>query len=243
MPRTVRKLSQYNVYHVVLKGINSQQIFYDESDYYNFLNILKDCCGTYNVTVAAYCLMSNHVHLMLKSDENNIAYMFKSFGASYVYRYNRKYGRTGALFNGRYYSKAINDEGYFSAVLKYIHYNPVTAKICKELSDYRWSSYNSYKDIINGVRCKNNHFIDDSYLFSVIDKSDFDMIHISKEEDFIDFFAIQNDINRVNDTQLNEYVKKLINNFGEADTAARLLSYGYSKLKVSKLLGIDRRKL
>ena len=122
MPRPIRLLSEANVYHIVLKGINSEQIFYDDNDYITFLKVLKKSCDDYDVQVLAYCLMNNHIHLLLKFSENNIPQVFKSIGASFVLRYNNKYMRTGSLFNGRYYSKAVNTDEYLLTVLKYIHF-------------------------------------------------------------------------------------------------------------------------
>ena len=111
----MRILSDANVYHIVLKGINSEQIFFDEDDYLSFMNVLKVSCSNYNALLYAFCIMNNHVHLLIKFNENNMPQMFKSFGASFVFRYNKKYNRSGSLFNGRYFSKAINDDaGYCS---------------------------------------------------------------------------------------------------------------------------------
>ena len=76
MPRPIRLLSEANVYHIVLKGINSEQIFYDDNDYITFLKVLKKSCDDYDVQVLAYCLMNNHIHLLLKFSENNIPQVF-----------------------------------------------------------------------------------------------------------------------------------------------------------------------
>ena len=142
--RTMRILSDANVYHIVLKGINSEQIFFDEDDYLSFMNVLKVSCSNYNALLYAFCIMNNHVHLLIKFNENNMPQMFKSFGASFVFRYNKKYNRSGSLFNGRYFSKAINDDAYLLTVLKYIHFNPVTAKLCAKPGDWKWSSFTEY---------------------------------------------------------------------------------------------------
>ena len=66
MPRTMRGLSENNTYHIVLKGINAQQIFFDNEDYLSFLSVLKNTCKSYNASLCAYCLMHNHVHLLMQ---------------------------------------------------------------------------------------------------------------------------------------------------------------------------------
>lgn len=241
MPRTARKISEYNLYHIVLKGNNSQQIFYDDYDYIMFLTVLKDACDKYKISIIAYCLMSNHVHLMLKCDENNIATMFKAFGASFVYRYNKKYDRTGGIFNGRYYSKAINDNEYFSAVLKYIHYNPVKAGVCEDIDEYKWSSYNSYKNIIDGFVYGGSVYINQEYLFTVLDKNEFVMLHLSIEDDLINFFVIDSGISKPDYQEFERFTDLLLERFTVEEVISKLMLIGLSKLKISKLLKIDRR--
>lgn len=243
MPRTVRKISEYNLYHIVLKGNNSQQIFHDDYDYKTFLNILKDACNKYNISIVAYCLMNNHVHLMLKADENNIATMFKAFGASFVYRYNKRYNRTGGIFNGRYYSKAVNDNEYFVTVLKYIHYNPVKAGLCEDINKYKWSSYNSYKNVIDGLVCNENIYIDREYLFTILDKNEFAMIHLKNEEDLINFFILDSIISKPDYEDLESFTKSLLDKFTVEEAVSKLMLLGLSKSKISKLLKIDRRKI
>lgn len=243
MPRSVRKISEYNLYHIVLKGNNSQQIFYDSYDYKSFLNTLKDACDKYKISIVAYCLMSNHVHLMLKSDENDIATMFKSFGASFVYKYNKKYDRTGGIFNGRYYSKAVNDNEYFTAVLKYIHYNPVKAGICEDIDKYKWSSYNSYNNIIDGFVYNEDIYIDRDYLFTILDKNEFKMLHLSNEEDFMNFFILDSSIDKPNYEDLVSFTELLLDKFTIEYAVSKLMLIGLSKSKISKLVNIDRRNI
>lgn len=243
MPRTVRPLSEYSIYHIVIKGNNSQQIFFDEYDYQNFLNTLKVSCKNYNIIIIAYCLMNNHIHLLLKAEENNIPFMFKAFGASFVYKYNKKYNRTGGLFIGRYYSKAINDEQYFSTVIKYIHYNPVRAGICKRLYEYKWSSYNSYKCLADGGNENDAMYIDTEYLFTILDMKEFDMVHIESDDDLFNFFMIDYGVNKGNPDSLLSVTEKLLEQYSVEDVAGKLFELGVSRLKISKLLGIDRRKL
>ncbi len=139
MPRHKRLLSEANIYHIVLKGINSQQLFFDDSDYQCFLRLFNNCSKAYNAKIIAYCIMNNHIHLLIKFDSSDFSALFKSFGASFVPWYNQRYNRSGPLFNGRFYSKPVNDDAYLCAVVKYIHYNPVKAGICSSLSEYKWS--------------------------------------------------------------------------------------------------------
>lgn len=128
----------------MLRGINQQQIFEDEEDYAKFLDILKECKEISEYKVFAYCLMGNHIHLLVKEGTENLEQMFKRICGRFVYWYNTKYRRVGHLFQDRFKSEPVDSERYFFTVLRYIHQNPVKAGICKRVEDYIYSSYSEY---------------------------------------------------------------------------------------------------
>lgn len=144
MPRDSRKRSRTGIYHVVFRGINKQIIFEETEDYKKFLYVLMDCKEKSGFKIFAYCLMSNHVHLLIKEGTENLGVAFRRLGASYVYWYNLKYSRNGHLFQDRFRSDAVEDQRYFLTVLRYIHQNPVKAGIVKDPGDFKWSSYREY---------------------------------------------------------------------------------------------------
>ncbi|MCR5023583.1 MAG: transposase [Lachnospiraceae bacterium] len=144
MPRKPRLLSSTGIYHIILRSVNKHIIFEEDSDYQKFLFILSDCVKKYDSQIYAYCLMDNHIHLLIHSSRNNLSSLFQSLGSKFVRWYNNKYVRSGHLFQERYYSVAIENDNSFLSVLVYIHYNPVKAKMCRCPSEYRWSSYNAY---------------------------------------------------------------------------------------------------
>ncbi|MBR1814898.1 MAG: transposase [Lachnospiraceae bacterium] len=142
MPRQARCFSEGNYFHVMIRGINKQAIFLDDADRRKFLKTILRFAEETNVDILAWCLMSNHVHLLLKAEGLPDLFM-KKIGCSYVPYFNKKYGRVGHLFQDRYKSETIRDDRYMLAVVRYIHMNPENANICK-MSDYKWSSYNEY---------------------------------------------------------------------------------------------------
>lgn len=144
MPRKARKLSSTGIYHTMLRGINQQNIFEDSSDYGVFLQTLQECREYCNVEIYAYCLMSNHVHILLKTLDNDLETFFKKLAGKYVYWYNVKYQRVGHLFQDRFKSEPVENESYFLTVLRYIHQNPVKAGLCKRVEQYPYSSYPEY---------------------------------------------------------------------------------------------------
>ena len=146
MPRTSRVKSNTGVYHVMLRGINQQTIFEDDEDNEKYLEVLELCKTLSGFELYSYCLMGNHIHLLLKTINEDLDLIFKRIGARYVYWYNWKYKRTGHLFQDRFRSEPVNDDKYFLTVLRYIHQNPVKAKLCKNPDEYKWSSYKEYID-------------------------------------------------------------------------------------------------
>jgi REP element-mobilizing transposase RayT len=124
----------------VIRGINGQQIFEDDEDYAKFIENLSKVKKQAAFELFAYCLMSNHVHLLIREGSESVSLLFKRLGVSYVLWFNHKYGRSGHLFQGRFKSEPVEDDGYLLQVLLYIYQNPVKAGICKAPQDYFRSS-------------------------------------------------------------------------------------------------------
>lgn len=94
-----------------------------------------------NCTLHAYCMMTNHFHLLLETDDIDVGKFMKYLASSYAIYFNRKYGYTGHLFEGRYKSCLVKDDAYFLQSSRYIHLNPVKAGMVNRAEEYRWSSY------------------------------------------------------------------------------------------------------
>lgn len=144
MPRTARKKSKSGIYHIILRGTNRQTIFEEEEDSVKFLRTLEEYKRKSGYKIYGYCLMGNHIHLLIKEEQEELGVIMKRIGASYVYWYNWKYKRCGHLFQDRYKSEVVEDEKYFLTVLRYIHQNPLKAEMVKDVSAYRWSSYSEF---------------------------------------------------------------------------------------------------
>ncbi|MEN6347995.1 MAG: transposase [Syntrophomonas sp.] len=144
MARVAREKSQSRIYHVMLRGINRQAIFEDDADREKFLETLKSFKVISRYKIYAYCLMENHVHLLIEETEEPIGQSIKRICGSYVYWYNRNHDRIGHLFQDRFKSEIIEDDSYFLTVLRYIHQNPLKAKLVQEIGKYKWSSYYDY---------------------------------------------------------------------------------------------------
>lgn len=139
MPRYSRKKSHTGYYHVILRGVNRQDIFFDDEDRHQFIETIKRFQNELNVQITAYCLMSNHVHILLQANEE-LSVFVKKISSSYVFWFNRKYGRVGHLFQDRFKSEAIDSDSYLMTAMRYILHNPQKAGICP-VERYKWSSF------------------------------------------------------------------------------------------------------
>ena len=107
MPRESRKRSSSGVYHIMVRGINRQQIFEDDEDYIRYLKTLEKYQRECDYSLYGYCMMPNHVHLVLREGKQPLEIITRRIGASFVYWYNTKYGRTGHLFQDRFKSEPV----------------------------------------------------------------------------------------------------------------------------------------
>ena len=143
MPRQARTNSSTGYLHIIARGIGKQILFEEAEDYRFYLSILERFSAETEITVLAYCLMDNHVHLLVLDKEGKAPLLMKKTGVSYSGYFNRKYNRSGHLFQDRYKSEAIEDDAYLLSVFRYILNNPQKAGI-GAASDYPWNSYSCY---------------------------------------------------------------------------------------------------
>ena len=126
------------------RGRRSESIFSDKHDYLLFIELLIELSEMFNVKVAAYCLMTNHYHILLQTPEGNISRCVRHLNSVYTQRYNSSHGFDGQLFSGRYKSILVCNDSHLLQLVRYIHKNPVRAGIVKDMPDYEWNSYKGY---------------------------------------------------------------------------------------------------
>jgi len=242
MPRQARKKSENGIYHVMLRGINQQQIFEDKEDNLKFLEVLNDYKAISGYEIFAYCLMGNHVHLLIKVGKEDLCQIFKRIGGRFVYWYNLKYKRSGHLFQDRFKSEPIDDDSYFLTVIRYIHNNPVKAGLSKTANEYQYSSYNEY------TNTDLNQTVNTKFALNIIDIKQFVKFHIEENEDK----CLEIEVNfRLTDKEAWEIIKKTSkckspDQFQNLDVISRdknlkkLKEKGLSIRQLSRLTGISK---
>lgn len=252
MPRKPRIYSNNTkVYHVMSRGIDKQNIFLDESDKIKFLSELKGTKEKYEYEIYTYCLMDNHVHLVIYDKEENLSTAMHSLSIRYSLYFNKKYDRVGHLFQNRFLSKNIEDREYLLQVCRYIHQNPEKAGIAKT-EEYRWSSYKEY---IQNPQITNTNLIL-SLFSSELEEAKRQFIKFHKLNifwadgtDLIDF--------EMNTKLKDEEVIKCIKNILKIENIAQIKEYSVEKrnkeieklkqikgttcLQIARVTGINRK--
>lgn len=241
MPRQARNKSGIGIYHIMLRGVNQQQIFEEQEDCDKFLQVLRDCKAISEFKLFAYCLMGNHIHILLQETKEPIELLMKRIATRFVYWYNIKYRRSGHLFQDRFKSEPIESETYFLTVLRYIHQNPIKAGICKTVEAYENSSYSEY--------FKNSDLIDSDFVFDIISKEDFASFNNEKVFDVCLDVEDKPKI-KVTDEQAKKIIEKISKCKNVAEFQAldiktrdkclkRLRESGLSIRQISRLTGVS----
>lgn len=159
MPRQARQISRSGIYHMILRGVNKQRIFEKPSDFEAMRRIIKyvQTTDTHKNPLEepafflyAYCIMDNHVHLLIQPNNQEPGNIMKRIMTAYALYFNNEYERVGHLFQDRYKSEVVEDKEYFFTLLDYIHQNPVEAKICTYAQDYIHSSLREFSGALDG---------------------------------------------------------------------------------------------
>ena len=240
----------------MMRGINHQDIFEDESDYWKFLRLLR--MQTHpedkqshqlpaHLTLYAYCLMSNHVHLLVREQDEGLVAPIKSIAISYAQYFNYKYEHSGQLFQDRFKSEPVNDMGYFVTLLRYIHQNPVAAGIASTVGGYTWSSWCEYDDtkICAVPVCTTQHVL------SRIAKDDLVGLVNDPLPKALNILDYNNETERrISDDQARQFLMELLDgasvsalqHYGKDERNAvisRLRALGASIRQISRLTGVS----
>ncbi len=141
MSRPLRIQYAGALYHVTSRGNERKAIYRDDADFQLFLSTLAEVCDRFNWVVHSFCLMTNHYHLVVETPDGNLSAGMRQLNGVYTVRFNRKYGRSGHLFQGRYKSIIVDKDSYLMELSRYVVLNPVRAKMVKSPDEWPWSSY------------------------------------------------------------------------------------------------------
>lgn len=163
----------------MIRGINKEKVFRTERYKLKFLEFLKEIKEEIKFSIISYCIMDNHVHLLIHASDDNLAIVMEKINVKYAMYYNRLEKRYGYVFQGRFRSEAVEDDRYMLGVIRYIHNNPIKAHLSKNISEHHWSSANDY---INNI----TNIINENYMSEILELFD-------NKNDFIQFHNLYDD--------------------------------------------------
>lgn len=251
MPRKPRVFSNTGIYHIIIRGNDKQNIFNDDEDRLLLLNRIEKYSTELNIHIYAYCLMNNHVHMLIGNANPNMSKFMLKLNTSYSRLFNMKYERTGHLFQGRYLSKPVENNDICMKVIRYILHNSQKAGL-GHYNEYLWNSFHNSID--------NNYFNIHSKLSKVHIDKEFIYNLFDSQKKFISFLDIQSDDifmeyegkKQINDKNCILLIKKTLDisniyqinrlPINKIKSDIRILkNLGISKNQISRLTGISRK--
>lgn len=241
MPRLKRTLlDKDNFLHIMVQGINKENIFKKDNQKKEYIKLIKEYTEQYKIRLIAYCVMDNHVHMLVNYKEiKDITKFMQKINTIYAIYYNKNQDRVGYVYRGRYKSQLITDGKYFINCIIYIHNNPVKARICNNASDYRYSSYNDFikkESLLKEIFVNIDMFIkmhttinEESYYLEIIE--DTEKQYNEYINDFLKLHKIT--ISEINNN--NEFIKEISYNLK--------YRYNLSYNKIEKLIKVHREKV
>lgn len=240
MSRRARQVSETGIYHVMARGLNKMPVFKQKREKTRIVNLIRENLSKYDVAIYAYCIMPNHLHLLLKADLQELASFMAKVLAAFAYYYNFKHHRLGYVFQDRYKSQCVEKESYFWNCLRYIHRNPANQGTIKEILQYEYSSmaefYNGEQDILSSEA-----FLIMSQRFQTIQ----DFLEFHKSESWDVFEDVEEDVTsnhlRIANEILTEYIWKY--NLPKEEILEYIETRKEFEDKLAKVLQISRRKV
>ena len=231
------------IYDIINRGVERKNIFLQSEDYEKFLEILKKIQESANITIHSYCLMTNHYHLLIETHSENISAAMQYLNSNYSIYFNKKYHRTGHLWQGRFHSYYLYDDRHFWIVAKYIERNPIVANMVKEIKQYKYQSFFQWK-----YKSENYELLKNSMIFDMT---------LNEYEGFISSAMVTDILEQVYSSP--KFVKKDGNfkilykrletffdedrDFNRNENIKKAYDYGYSQTEISNFIKLDRKTI
>lgn len=248
MPRSARENNYSEFFHVMVHGINKEYIFNESIEINTYLKYLKEKVKDKNLQIIAYCVMNNHIHFLIHSkDIKEISKLMSQVNTRYAMFYNKRHDRSGFVFKNRYKAEQILTYSHLISCINYIHNNPIKAKICSTKEEYKYSSYNDYKnnkkilgimDINDIVRNYNipleSILIAEYELYKFIDDIEEDKEKL--KESIVNKFLNENHLKNINEVKSNKkHLKEL--------TVILYIEHNFKQKEIAEIMGVNRLKI
>ena len=244
MPRRPR-IEVAGYYHIINRGVEQRVIFKEKEDYEYFEELMCFYAKSHGITIHNYCLMSNHYHLLIEIEYENLSKFMKQVNANYAIYFNKKNGRSGHLWQGRFKSWYVTDESYLYTLMLYIEQNPLKVNMVQELEAYPYSSYNYFLDANNIPECLEQswvvqNFLGDieaikTFLNTTVDTSQLD--EMRKASSLVEASNVDK---KPDEVKLKKILKKEKDTKERNKQIVKAYQQGYSQHMIARVLGLNQ---
>ena len=242
MPRKPRiEIAGY--YHIINRGVEQRVIFKEAQDYEYFEELMCFYTKSFSITLHNYCLMSNHYHLLIEITQENLSKFMRQLNMNYAIYFNKKYKRTGHLWQGRFKSWYVTDEAYLYTLMCYIEQNPLKANMVKELKEYPYSSYHYFLNYKEIPECLRNawivqHHKDDTEAIEAFLTNPVDTAQLQELKTASSLVEAPNIDSKPKIEDLVVMFEKMTEIKKRNETIAKAYAQGYSQHMIAKVLGL-----
>ncbi|MDY0122969.1 transposase [Sulfurimonas sp.] len=231
-------------YHIINRGVERRAIYLEPEDYEFFLDLLLKASKDYDLIIHTYCLMTNHYHILLETKQTNLSKAMQFINDKYSKYFNKKYTRSGHLWQGRYKSYPLFDDAHFWIVAKYIEINPIKANMVEDVALYKYQSFFQWK-------YKHNYFelLNDSMIFEMTYNEYADYISSDMDIEAIDIVYKSPNLITTKEGKL-KVLKKRLETFFEQDrdinrneNIKKAFEYGYTKTEIANFLDLTTKTI
>ena len=244
MPRKPR-IEIPGYYHIINRGVDQRAVFKEKEDYEYFEELMCFYAKSHGITIHNYCLMSNHYHLLIEIQEENLSMFMKQVNSNYAIHFNKKNKRSGHLWQGRFKSWFVTDEAYLYTLMLYIEQNPLKANMVKTLEEYPYSSCNYFLDSNRIPECLQQSWIVQNYqndtdavkafLNSTIDTSQLEEMRKASS-----LLEAPNIDKKPDEAKLRKMLEKTKDIKERNAKIVKAYKQGYSQHMIAKILGISQ---
>ena len=245
MPRKPR-IEIPGYYHVINRGVEQRNLFLDNEDFRTFEELLCKFSKEFDIIIHNFCLMNNHYHLLIELKKENLSKFMRQLGMSYAIYFNKKYKRTGHLWQGRYKSWYVTDEAYLYTLIKYIEQNPLKVGIVKNLKNYQYSSFRYFVNQSKMPKCLKNAWIYKNFNSSVDEIVEFITAPVDKD-DIKEIAKASSLVIATNNSKIKtkERLNKIIGKYQDKKERNKKIlqvyKAGYSQQMIAEVIGISQQ--
>lgn len=246
MPRMARKNLENGFFHIMVQGIKKEKVFYKGEYREKYIELMKFFKEKQKVEIISYCVMNNHVHIIIYTEDvNELTMYMQKLNTTYAIHYNKAENRVGYVFRNRFESKQIYNQDYLTKCIKYVHMNPVKAGITKTEGEYKYSSYNDY---INKKGIVTDELLEKIFSSKYNYLKEF--FKIEYDEELFEELEKEELTEEKIKEQVNQFIKKEEITLEELKTDKRLIKKLYNtmklkptKAKLGECIGLSRTRI